>query len=262
MLRSPSSKRMTLTTLLMAGMLALFAFWVIFTLQRNGGEEEVAGVTPGAEGVTDPNAAPLVPTSDRRTEIAFIQDGQQVQIETLLSKDMLTQNEWLIRNQAAPPAELPTPIPELLPTTDPALVQAQPVVPTLDPALLTPTPIVAVQVTAALAAPAAATDKVIFKDYTVLQGDSLYSIAEANNSSIELMAKHGIDATDLIPGGVIRLPYANPAYCPGMRAYVVRDKDTVFRIAHFFSTSVDAIALTNRLDANYTIFTTDVICIP
>jgi LysM repeat protein len=253
---------MTLTTLLMAGMFALFAFWVIFTLQRNGAEDDLVGVTPGVEGVTDPNAAPLVPTTDRRTEVVFTQDGQQVQIETLLSKDMLTQNEWLIRNQAAPPAELPTAIPELLPTTDPNLAQGQPVVPTIDPALFTPTPGVVVQVTAAVGAPAAATDKVIFKDYTVLQGDSLYSIAEANNSSIELMAKHGVDAHDLVPGTVIRLPYANPAYCPGMRAYVVRDKDTVFRIAKFFSTTVDAIALTNRLDPNYTIFTTDVICIP
>lgn len=259
-MRSPSSMRMTLTTLLIAGLLALVAFWAIFTLQGGGNEEDAAALTPTIEGVVDPNAAAALPTTDRRSEIVFTQDGQQVQIETLFSKDMLTQNEWLLRNQAAPPAEVPTQIPVIEPTPDPNLVQTQPIVPTIDPASFTPTPPL-VQDTTQPLVPAAA-EKVIFKDYTVLQGDSLYSIAEANNSSIELMAKHGIDANDLVPGSVIRLPYANPAYCPGMRAYVVRDKDTVFRIAQFFSRSVDVIAQTNRLDANYTIFTTDVICIP
>src|SRR5690606_19491881 len=115
--------------LLIAGMLALVVFWLIFMMRRNGNEENAAALTPGAEVVTDPNAAATQPITDRRSEIAYTQDGQQVQIETLLSKDMLTQNEWLIRNQAAPSVELPTPIPELQATTDPALVQVQPVVP-------------------------------------------------------------------------------------------------------------------------------------
>jgi LysM repeat protein len=103
---------------------------------------------------------------------------------------------------------------------------------------------------------------VIFKPYTVVQGDSLYSIAEANNSSIELMAKHGIDDDDLVPGAVLNLPYANPDYCPGTRAYVVRDKDTVFRIAAVFSTTVEAIAALNGLAADYRVEVTQVICIP
>ncbi|MFZ0548210.1 MAG: LysM peptidoglycan-binding domain-containing protein [Candidatus Promineifilaceae bacterium] len=104
---------------------------------------------------------------------------------------------------------------------------------------------------------------VIFIAYTVVQGDSLYSIADTQNSSIELMAKHGIDATDLVPGAVLaQLPIANPAYCPGTHAYVVRDKDTVYRIAVQFNTTVDAIALLNGLDASYQIQVTQVICIP
>ena len=112
------------------------------------------------------------------------------------------------------------------------------------------------------AAPTRDPNPVIFMDYVVVQGDSLYSIAEAKNSSIELMAKHGIDAEDLNPGATLRLPYANPAYCPGTRAYVVRDKDTVFRIAAVFGTTVEAIALLNALDPAYTIRVTEVICIP
>jgi LysM repeat protein len=106
-------------------------------------------------------------------------------------------------------------------------------------------------------------DKVIFKEYTVMQGDSLYRIALANNSAIELMALHGISSTALVPGNIIpRLPYANPAYCPGYTAYVVRDHDTVFSIARTRGTTVATIAQLNRLDANYTIYAADVICVP
>jgi LysM repeat protein len=47
-----------------------------------------------------------------------------------------------------------------------------------------------------------------------------------------------------------------------MRAYVVRDKDTVFRIAVQFGVSVEAIAAANGLDASYRVDVTQVICIP
>lgn len=114
------------------------------------------------------------------------------------------------------------------------------------------------------AAPTRDPNPVIFKEYVVVAGDTLYSIAEAQNSSIELMAKHGIDDDDLIPGSPLPkpLPYANPAYCPGATPYVVRDKDTVYRIAVQFNKTVDAIAQYNGLDAEYKIDVTQVICIP
>lgn len=118
--------------------------------------------------------------------------------------------------------------------------------------------------TATQAPPPTATrdpNPVIFKPYTVVQGDSLYSIGEAQNSSIELMAKHGIDDDDLVPGTVLNLPYANPAYCPGTRAYVVRDKETVFRIAAQFNTTVEAIAALNGINPDQ-VEVTQVICIP
>jgi LysM repeat protein len=110
--------------------------------------------------------------------------------------------------------------------------------------------------------PTAAPDSVIFKDYVVQQGDSLYSIGDRQNSSIELMALHGIDSDDMVPGTDLWLPYANPAYCPGNRAYVVRDHDTIFGIATAFNTTPQAIAQLNNLDASYTIRVTQVICIP
>jgi LysM repeat protein len=42
----------------------------------------------------------------------------------------------------------------------------------------------------------------------------------------------------------------------------VRDKDTVFRIAAVFSTTVEAIAALNGLAADYRVEVTQVICIP
>jgi LysM repeat protein len=105
-------------------------------------------------------------------------------------------------------------------------------------------------------------ESVIFKDYVVQSSDSLYSIGQAQNSSIELMALHGIDGEDMVPGKTLRLPYANPAYCPGNRAYVVRDHDTVYGIATAFNTTPQAIAELNNLDSSYTIKPPQVICIP
>jgi LysM repeat protein len=110
--------------------------------------------------------------------------------------------------------------------------------------------------------PPPAVESVIFVSYVVQPGDSLYSIADQYNTSIELMALYGIDGDDMVAGTALSLPVPNPAFCPGMTAYVVRDKDTVFRIAHQFNTTAQAIQAANNLDANYTIKTTQVICIP
>lgn len=103
---------------------------------------------------------------------------------------------------------------------------------------------------------------VIFTPYVVQTGDSLYSITQKQNTSIDLMALYGIDSTDLVAGNTLNLPIANPAYCPGMIPHIVRDQQTVFSIAQIYGTSAQAIAAVNNLDANYTIKTTQVICIP
>jgi LysM repeat protein len=105
-------------------------------------------------------------------------------------------------------------------------------------------------------------NQVIFISYVVQSGDNLYGIAAAQNSAIELMALHGIDDDDLVPGTTLNLPIANPAYCPGSRAYVVRDKDTVFRIAKQFNTTAATIAGMNGLGPDYAITVTQVICVP
>jgi len=253
--RSPSAIRMTLAVLLFASLLALAVFWLVLSTQRNSNN---AAATTAAETALNTEALAVPTLSDRRTEFVVV-DGVNVQLDILNSKDMLTQADWFAQNQPAP-VQVDQP-----PVVDPNQVQPIPtvelvIVATIDPALIPTTP--PIQVTTSALVPANV-EKVLFKPYTVVQGDTLYGIALTHNSAIELMALHGVDAHDLVPGNVIeRLPYANPAYCPGYLAYVVRDHDTVFSIARTRNTTVDVIAQLNRLDANRTIYGADVICIP
>ena len=105
-------------------------------------------------------------------------------------------------------------------------------------------------------------DQVIFVDYMVQAGDSLFSISSKLNSSIELLAMNRIDAGDLVANSVISVPVANPAFCPGTRAYVVRDRDTLYGIALSLNSSVEAIVAANNFPAGYLIKATEVICVP
>jgi len=103
---------------------------------------------------------------------------------------------------------------------------------------------------------------VIFTSYVVQPGDSLYRITQVQNTSIDLMALHGISSSAMVAGNVLNLPIANPTFCPGMIPHVVRDQQTVYSIAREYGSSPDAIAAVNGLDANYTVKTTQVICVP
>jgi LysM repeat protein len=175
-------------------------------------------------------------------------------------------NQWVYTSSEGPPGQGVVPLPPA--TIDPAL---QPQVPTatFDPnAFPSATPPIIVEPPVATLpppAPAAPTrdpNPVIFIQYTVQSGDSLYSIAAARNSSIELMALHGIDNNDLVPGQVLNLPIANPAYCPGQRAYVVRDADTLTDIAAVFNTTVEQLRAMNGIGTDNLIRSTQVICVP
>jgi len=104
--------------------------------------------------------------------------------------------------------------------------------------------------------------EVILVDYHVQPGDTLYSISQTENTSIDLMAVYGISSGDLVAGGVISLPVANPAFCPAMVPYLVHDGDTVFSIAQRFNSTKEAIASVNQLDNAFTIRTAEVLCIP
>lgn len=173
-------------------------------------------------------------------------------------------NLWVYTSSEGPPGQVVVP-----PAVDPDLQvpppETTPFPDDLQPEPIATDPIIIEPPIATIAPPAAPTrdpNPVIFIQYTVQGGDSLYSIADAQNSSIELMALHGIDNNDMVPGNVLNLPIANPAYCPGRRAYVVRDIDTLFRIAGIFNTTVDQLRSINGISDDNMIKVTQVICVP
>jgi LysM repeat protein len=102
----------------------------------------------------------------------------------------------------------------------------------------------------------------IFVDYQVVPGDTLWSVAGKHNTTIELMARYGIDATDIVPGTVIRLAVANPAYCPGTFPYVIRKGDTLSSIARKCGTTVENLMQINSIGPDFRLDATNVLCVP
>jgi LysM repeat protein len=106
-------------------------------------------------------------------------------------------------------------------------------------------------------------DPVIFIDYRVQPGDTLYRISSNRiDTSISLMARYNISAEDLVVDRVIRLPIGNPDYCINRRPYAVREGDTAFSVARRFNISLDDLRAVNNLDANATIYVATIICLP
>jgi LysM repeat protein len=109
--------------------------------------------------------------------------------------------------------------------------------------------------------------KVIYVPYTVQQGDTLFGIAQyhidrGQPTSVALMAKHGIGSGKLVAGKTLNIPVANPAYCPGLHTYVVLEGDNAFRIAMKYNVNVEWLRQNNNLDSNYTVYVTDILCVP
>jgi len=128
------------------------------------------------------------------------------------------------------------------------ITPSTPIPPTAVPPTATPTP-----------------EKIIFTNYTVKSGDTLYSIAAHYgwNSTISLMAKHNIAADHIVPGVVLtRFPIANSAFCPGSRTYVVEESESASTIARTAGTTIEILKEMNNLDEAYTVKVTDVLCVP
>lgn len=104
---------------------------------------------------------------------------------------------------------------------------------------------------------------VLFNDYQVASGDTLYSISRKFVTSVALMARHGISSVSLVPGNVIRVPVGDPACCTGgWRPYVVLEADTWFGLARANGVTVEQLQQASGLGAGATLYMTDVICIP
>ena len=105
-------------------------------------------------------------------------------------------------------------------------------------------------------------DPIIYQSYTVQANDTLYNITRQFNTSVTLMAVKGISQDDLAPGTVIQVPVGNPAYCPGLQPYAIAEGDTIFSIAQRRNTTKETLRTINNLDANYTIYSGTIICVP
>ncbi len=140
---------------------------------------------------------------------------------------------------AVPPVES-TPIPP--PATSPPAVVSTAIPPTTAPSA----------------------DKIAFSSYTVQAGDTLYGISYDFHwlTTIALMAKYNIASGDIIVGNTLSIPVGNAAYCPGNQPYIISDGETAESIAAVVGTTSDNIKQINGLGDPYTLYVTDVICVP
>lgn len=142
--------------------------------------------------------------------------------------------------------QLATVTPVILPTSAPATVA--PPLPTAPPPTITPIPQAAC---------------ILFTNYTVQAGDTLFSISRKFVTSIALMARHGISSTSLVPGNVIRVPVGDPSCCSGgWQPYVVEEGETWFGIASHKGITTDALLQGNGLSSGATLYLASVICTP
>jgi LysM repeat protein len=230
--------RLVFFLIVIAVILAVAGFLLISFLTRP--DDPDPGEVPGDEqtGVDEGGQLPGVPVQVDNTTV-YIQPVAERAVS--LGPD------------AAPPVQAP-------PATEVVEPTPQPTVEVIQPTQPQPT-----QTTEVVAPPppaASGGQQVTFIDYVVQPGDTLYSIADKQTTSIELMAVHGISSEKIVPGATLRLPVANPAYCSSGRAYVVRPGDTVFSIARRYNTTTQAIASANGLDASFRINVAEVLCIP
>lgn len=82
-------------------------------------------------------------------------------------------------------------------------------------------------------------------DYTVVRGDTLYSIARKNNISVDKIRKLNNLTSDVLRvGQVLKLRESN------INKYIVKLGDTLYSIANTFNTTIDTIKKLNNLSSN------------
>lgn len=82
----------------------------------------------------------------------------------------------------------------------------------------------------------------IFDYYTILKGDTLYSVAKKNNVTVNILsAINGLDPSEYIyPGQTILVPKK------GVSVYITTMGDTIQNIARYFNTTVANLSYNNN----------------
>ncbi len=208
---------------------------------------QILQARPSAEldAALDPTIVPGVNGQLPEYGIPFLVDGTEVVVVLRPENEMHTQaerpfepNQETAPEATAIPVESPTAIPPTAaPTTDPTANQ---------PAVVNP----------------GTGDQVTTVAYEVKQGDTLFSIAEALNTTVVLMAQYGIASDNIVPGAIINVPVINNQYCAGYRAtHLVRSGDNLFRLGIQYGVTEDAIRQANGIVGNL-IYAGDALCIP
>ena len=84
-------------------------------------------------------------------------------------------------------------------------------------------------------------------EYTIQSGDSLYSIAQKFNTTVNDLIEYNQLATTIIqPGQVLKIPKVSSTNI----VYTVKSGDTLYSIANNYGVSVDAIKKLNNLTSN------------
>ena len=97
-----------------------------------------------------------------------------------------------------------------------------------------------------------------YKNYTVKKGDTLYSIAKANNVDVDtLMKDNSLSSNNLSIGKTlkIRIPNTTIEECIGTNyqvnnTYTVQKNDTLYSIAKKYNTTIDSLKQKNNLKTN------------
>lgn len=85
--------------------------------------------------------------------------------------------------------------------------------------------------------------------YTVMDGDSLYSIANKYNISVnDLIDYNALPTTILTTGMIIKVP--KDSVINKENVYTVKPGDTLYRIANLYNVSIDELINTNNLTSN------------